>query len=134
MPNVDAFISSPASGSTSPTASPPLIMTVHIESSTNLLLGFQLNGRVSVFCHAHKVSMFCLTYCRAYKVYVFCYVPYLLGFALVFLLRTLIWFVSCFTHGLRQDPLYGCSIWLMLSIVFYDLLLKLGMQNIFAPT
>ncbi|KAI5322956.1 hypothetical protein L3X38_032028 [Prunus dulcis] len=44
MPNIDAFISSLASGSTSPTASPTLIMMVHTESSTNLLLGFKLNG------------------------------------------------------------------------------------------
>ncbi|KAI5324410.1 hypothetical protein L3X38_033483 [Prunus dulcis] len=44
MPNVDAFISSHASGFTSPTASPTSIVMVHTESSTNLLLGFKLNG------------------------------------------------------------------------------------------
>ncbi|CAL2266584.1 unnamed protein product [Prunus armeniaca] len=44
MLNVDAFISSHASGSTSPTASPTPIVMVHTELSTNLLLGFKLNG------------------------------------------------------------------------------------------
>ncbi|CAL8117063.1 unnamed protein product [Prunus armeniaca] len=44
MTNVDAFISSPASSSTSPIASPTLIVMVHTESSTNLPLGFKLNG------------------------------------------------------------------------------------------
>ncbi|KAI5337551.1 hypothetical protein L3X38_016822 [Prunus dulcis] len=43
---------------------------------------------VSVFCltycHAHKVSVFCLIYSRAHRVSVFYYVPYFLGFALVF--------------------------------------------------
>ncbi|CAL9019895.1 unnamed protein product, partial [Prunus brigantina] len=50
--------------------------------------------RVSVFCHiycrAHRVSVLCLTYCRAHRVSVFFYVPYFLGFALVFPLRTLL--------------------------------------------
>ncbi|KAI5327892.1 hypothetical protein L3X38_027288 [Prunus dulcis] len=54
------------------------------------------------YCHAHMISMFCLIYCRAHRVSVFfliyscahrvsmfCYVPYFLGFALVFPLRTL---------------------------------------------
>ena len=44
MPNVDAFISSHASGFTSPTASPTSIVMVHTESSTNLPMGFKLNG------------------------------------------------------------------------------------------
>ena len=124
---------------------------VHTESCTNLLLWFKFNGP---FCRAHRVYVFYLTYCCAYRVYVFCliyyrahrvsvfyfyvfcYVPYLLRFALVFLLQTLIWLVSCFTHGLQHDLLYNCDIlynWLMLSMVFYDSFVNLGMRNIFAP-
>ncbi|CAL8092168.1 unnamed protein product [Prunus armeniaca] len=43
-----------------------------------------------IYCHAHRVSVFCLIYCRAHRVSVFCYVPYFLGFALVFPLRILL--------------------------------------------
>ncbi|KAL6281447.1 hypothetical protein ACE6H2_018328 [Prunus campanulata] len=43
-----------------------------------------------IYCRAHRASVFCLICCRAHRVSVFCYVPYFLGFALVFLLRTLL--------------------------------------------
>ncbi|KAI5351802.1 hypothetical protein L3X38_004693 [Prunus dulcis] len=43
MSHVDAFIPSHASGSTSPTAYPTPIVTVHTESSTNLRMRFKLN-------------------------------------------------------------------------------------------
>ncbi|KAI5342493.1 hypothetical protein L3X38_010368 [Prunus dulcis] len=50
--------------------------------------------RVSVFCltycYAHMVSVLYLTYCRAHRVSLFYYVPYFLGFAVVFPLRTLL--------------------------------------------
>ncbi|CAL2245404.1 unnamed protein product [Prunus armeniaca] len=149
MPSVDAFISSCASGSTSLTASPTLIVIFHTQSSTNLLLGFKLNGsnnaswasmielyatsqgklgylmrdydspdskdpqfgKVSVFCltyyRAHMVSVSCITYCRAHK-----------------------WFHLWF----MTKPSLQLFDWLMSSMVFYDLFVKLGMRNIFAPT
>ncbi|CAL9020077.1 unnamed protein product [Prunus brigantina] len=44
MPNVDAFISSLAFGSASSTASHTPMVMVYTELSTNLLLGFKLNG------------------------------------------------------------------------------------------
>ena len=44
MPDVNDFIRSLASGFTSPTTSLTPIVMVHTESSTNLLLGFKLNG------------------------------------------------------------------------------------------
>ncbi|KAL6271380.1 hypothetical protein ACE6H2_028291 [Prunus campanulata] len=43
-----------------------------------------------IYCCAHKASVFCLICCRAHRVSVLCYVPYFLGFALVFPLRTLL--------------------------------------------
>ncbi|KAI5353565.1 hypothetical protein L3X38_006459 [Prunus dulcis] len=43
-----------------------------------------------IYCRTHRVSVFCLTYYCAHRVSVFCYVPYFLGFALVFPLRTLL--------------------------------------------
>ncbi|XP_021802731.1 protein ACCELERATED CELL DEATH 6-like [Prunus avium] len=44
MPNIDDLISSLASSCTSPTTTHTFIVTVHIESSTHLLMGFKLNG------------------------------------------------------------------------------------------
>ncbi|KAL6274350.1 hypothetical protein ACE6H2_025042 [Prunus campanulata] len=43
-----------------------------------------------IYCHAHRASVLCLICCRAHRVSVLCYVPYFLGSALVFPLRTLL--------------------------------------------
>ncbi|CAL2271750.1 unnamed protein product [Prunus armeniaca] len=85
MPKVDAFISS--------LASVFCLTYCRAHRVSVFYLIYYRAHMISVFCliyyRAHMVSVFCLTYYSAHRISMFCYVPYFLGFALVFLLPTL---------------------------------------------